>query len=127
MAAAGNEATNKIYFVGGSTNPYNYNGIGYNGEPSTADDAIWTFDIAEGTWVISKTEAEAPTMDHRGLINVNGSWVTIGGMLGVQLVTSKACSLSGLTIWSEAMESVLDTEALKKVKEILIKSQEEFR
>ena len=89
MAAAGNEATNKIYFVGGSTNPYNYNGIGYNGEPSTADDAIWTFDIAEGTWVISKTEAEAPTMDHRGLINVNGSWVTIGGMLGAQLVTSK--------------------------------------
>ena len=92
MAAAGNEATNKIYFVGGSTNPYNYNGIGYNGEPSTADDAIWTFDIAEGTWVISKTEAEAPTMDHRGLINVNGSWVTIGGMLGVQLVTRKVTS-----------------------------------
>ncbi|HAD91215.1 MAG TPA: galactose oxidase, partial [Alteromonas macleodii] len=61
-------------------------------EPSTADDAIWTFDIAEGTWVISKTEAEAPTMDHRGLINVNGSWVTIGGMLGVQLVTSKVTS-----------------------------------
>ncbi|WP_421713352.1 hypothetical protein [Alteromonas abrolhosensis] len=89
MAAAGDKATNKIYFVGGSTNPYNYNGIGYNGEPSTADDAIWIFDIAEGTWVISKTEAEAPTMDHRGLINVNGSWSTIGGMLGAQLVTSK--------------------------------------
>ncbi|APD94542.1 galactose oxidase [Alteromonas mediterranea] len=89
MAAAGDEATDKIYFVGGSTNPYNYNGIGYNGEPSTADDAIWAFDIAKETWVISKTEAEAPTMDHRGLINVNGSWVTIGGMLGAQRVTSK--------------------------------------
>ena len=89
MAAAGDKATNKIYFVGGSTNPYNYNGIGYNGESSTADDAIWTFDIVEGTWVISKTEAEAPTMDHRGLINVNGSWVTIGGMLGAQRVTNK--------------------------------------
>ncbi|MCZ8530140.1 Kelch repeat-containing protein [Alteromonas sp. PRIM-21] len=89
MAAAGDKTTNKIYFVGGSTNPYNYNGIGYNGEPSTADDAIWAFDIAEETWVISKTEAEAPTMDHRGLINVNGSWVTIGGMLGAQRVTSK--------------------------------------
>ncbi len=92
MAAAGDKATNKIYFVGGSTNPYNYNGIGYNGEPSTADDAIWTFDIVEGTWVISKTEAEAPTMDHRGLINVNGSWVTIGGMLGAQRVTNKVTS-----------------------------------
>ncbi|MBT3133523.1 galactose oxidase [Alteromonas sp. ALT199] len=89
MAAAGDEATNKIYFVGGSTNPYNYNGIGYNGEPSTANDAIWAFDIAKETWGISKTEAEASTMDHRGLINVNGSWVTIGGMLGAQRVTSK--------------------------------------
>ena len=92
MAAAGNKDTNKIYFVGGSTNPYNYNGIGYNGEPSTADDAIWIFDIAEETWVILKTDAEVPTMDHRGLINVNGSWSTIGGMLGAQLVTSKVTS-----------------------------------
>lgn len=92
MAAAGDKDTSKIYFVGGSTNPYNYNGIGYNGEPSTTDDAIWTFDIAEGTWVISKTEAEAPTMDHRGLINVNGSWYTVGGMLGAQLVTRKVTS-----------------------------------
>ncbi len=89
MAAAGDEATSKIYFVGGSTNPYNYNGVGYNGEPSTADDAIWTFNIAEETWAISKTDAEAPSMDHRGLINVNGSWVTIGGMLGAQRVISK--------------------------------------
>jgi len=92
MAAAGDEATNKIYFVGGSTNPYNYNGIDYNGEPSNADSAIWTFDIAEETWVISKTEAVAPTMDHRGLIDINGTWVTIGGMLGAQRVTSKVTS-----------------------------------
>lgn len=92
MAAAGDEASNKIYFVGGSTNPYNYNGIGYNGKPSTADGAIWTFDIAKETWAISKTEAETPTMDHRGLINVNGSWSTIGGMLGAQHVTSKVIS-----------------------------------
>jgi len=92
MAAAGDEATNKIYFVGGSTNPYNYNGIGYNGKPSTGDGAIWTFDIAKETWAISKTEAEAPTMDHRGLIDINGTWITIGGMLGAQHVTSKVIS-----------------------------------
>ena len=92
MAAAGDEATNKIYFVGGSTNPYNYNGIGYNGKPSTADGAIWTFDIAKETWAIPKTEAEAPTMDHRGLIDINGTWITIGGMIGAQHVTSKVIS-----------------------------------
>ena len=39
--------------------------------------------------MLSKTEAVAPTMDHRGLIDINGTWVTNGGMLGAQHVTSK--------------------------------------
>lgn len=126
MAAAGDEATNKIYFVGGSTNPYNYNGIGYNGEPSTADDAIWAFDIAKETWSISKTEAEVPTMDHRGLINVNGSWVTIGGMLGAQRVTSKVTThfstpaevscLSKSQAISDVSKQTLDGQSVEVVK-----------
>jgi len=33
MAAVADKKNNKIYFVGGSLNPYNYNGIGYNGIP----------------------------------------------------------------------------------------------
>ncbi|WP_394223325.1 Kelch repeat-containing protein [Alteromonas gracilis] len=92
MAAAGDKATNNIYFVGGSANPYNYNGIGYNGEPSSADSAIWVYDVAAETWDVFKSEAEAPTMDHRGLIGINGTWITVGGMLGAQRVSNKVTS-----------------------------------
>lgn len=92
MAAAGDKATNNIYFVGGSTNPYNYNGIGYNGQPSSADSAVWAYDIAAETWNVFETEAEAPTMDHRGLIDINGTWFTVGGMISTQRVSNEVTS-----------------------------------
>ena len=34
IAAGGSEKDQKIYFAGGTDNPYDYNGIGYDGKPS---------------------------------------------------------------------------------------------
>lgn len=82
MAAKGviNPVTNskEIVFVGGSDNPYNYNGIGYNGEPSTPSNEIWRYNIATTTWQI--TYSNIATMDHRGLLELNGELLTVGGM-----------------------------------------------
>ena len=82
MAARGviNSVTNskEIVFVGGSDNPYNYNGIGYNGEPSTPSNEIWRYNIATATWQI--TYSNISTMDHRGLLELNGKLLTVGGM-----------------------------------------------
>lgn len=82
MAAKGviNPVTNskEIVFVGGSDNPYNYNGIGYNGEPSTPSNEIWRYNIATATWQI--TYSNISTMDHRGLLELNGKLLTVGGM-----------------------------------------------
>lgn len=82
MAAKGviNPVTNskEIVFVGGSDNPYNYNGIGYNGEPSTPSNEIWRYNIATATWQI--TYSNIATMDHRGLLELNGKLLTVGGM-----------------------------------------------
>ena len=82
MAARGviNSVTNskEIVFVGGSDNPYNYNGIGYNGEPSTPSNEIWRYNIATATWQI--TYSNIATMDHRGLLELNGKLLTVGGM-----------------------------------------------
>ncbi len=36
IAAGGSEKDQKIYFSGGTDNPYNYNGIGYDGKPARA-------------------------------------------------------------------------------------------
>ena len=49
------------------------------------------------------------------------------GYAPLQLVTGKSCSLPGLTMGNEAMESVSDTEAVQKVMERLMKTQEEFQ
>ena len=85
MAATGNEAMNGILFIGGSENPYNYDGIGYNGEPSEpAEDAL-LFDMASGRWRTIPLEGTA-TMDHRGLVQFGDALVSIGGMRSGQQV-----------------------------------------
>ena len=81
MAAKGivNNTTNKeIVFVGGSNNPYNYNGIGYNGIPSEPSDQIWRYNIKTAQWQITITDTA--TMDHRALLELNGELFTLGGM-----------------------------------------------
>lgn len=78
MAAAGDIYTGDIVFVGGSVNPYNFNGIGYNGEPSVPDANVWRYNVDSRRWSLFKTAT--PTMDHRGLLRVGKDWVTIGGM-----------------------------------------------
>jgi len=87
---AASALANKIIFIGGSTNPYNYNGIGYDGVPSSASDAIWIFDTKDDTWQV--TTSKHRSMDHRGLLNNNNELLTIGGMNNQQQVISNIYS-----------------------------------
>ena len=72
------DKTKEIVFIGGSDNPYNYNGIGYNGKPSTPSHEIWRYNINTSTW--SVTHSDTATMDHRGLLQLNEKLLTLGGM-----------------------------------------------
>ena len=91
MAAAGVPEVNGVLFVGGSENPYNYNGIGYDGRPSEpAGDAL-LFDIDTQSWRVLEFEGDA-TMDHRGLVPFAGQWLTVGGMTADQRVTGRVLS-----------------------------------
>ncbi|WP_342768051.1 Kelch repeat-containing protein [Thalassotalea euphylliae] len=87
MAAIGDDATNSAYFVGGSDNPYNYSGIGYNGVPSEPDGKVWQFKFSDKQWQLSN--AKTATMDHRMLIKHQGQLLSVGGMLKGQEVTDK--------------------------------------
>ena len=91
MAAVGvPEASHngQIVFIGGSDNPYNYNGIGYNGKPSQPSAWLNRFDLASHQWLMPQKLAEA-SMDHRGLILYKQSLIRIGGMTQDQHVTDK--------------------------------------
>ncbi|MEE8370830.1 MAG: hypothetical protein V3R73_01700 [Sphingomonadales bacterium] len=88
MAATGSKARGQIVFAGGSPNPYNYNGMGYNGQPSEPSAAVFAFDPATGSWIDLGAKPVA-SMDHRGLLEASGAFYTIGGMLAGQVVTGK--------------------------------------
>lgn len=74
----------EIVFIGGSDNPYNYSGIGYNGKPAEPSDQIWRYNIEKNQWSI--TQSDSSTMDHRGLLKLDDKLITIGGMSSNQQV-----------------------------------------
>lgn len=86
MAAAGVAQLNGVLFIGGSDNPYNYNGIGYDGEPSKPQTNALLLDVAENVWREISIDGTA-TMDHRGLVQFQGGWLTLGGMTSGQVVS----------------------------------------
>ena len=91
--AAGTDVTEKragkIYFSGGTGNPYNYNGIGYNGAPSEPSPVTFDFNLKSQQWeTISEANTDA-TMDHRGLLVTHRGLLMIGGMGKGQQVTGR--------------------------------------
>ncbi len=91
MAATGWPATYKndnniIVFAGGSDNPYNYNGIGYDKIPSQPSKHVWGYDISADKYVVFQDKKTA-TMDHRALVHLGGDkFMTVGGMGAEQVV-----------------------------------------
>ncbi|GAA5219140.1 Kelch repeat-containing protein [Corallincola platygyrae] len=85
MAAVGAPELGGILFVGGSTNPYNYEGIGYDGVPAPASAQVDLYEFATGQWK-QLSPRTVPSMDHRGLLFWQGQYWTLGGMNGQQQV-----------------------------------------
>lgn len=90
MAAVGWPEQNMILFAGGSSNPYNYNGIGYDKIPSAPQAHVWAYDIGADDYVLLK-DKPAKTMDHRALVFLgDGRFLTLGGMGEDQKVLDEA-------------------------------------
>jgi len=89
----------EVVFVGGSANPYNFDGNGYNGQPSFPIDAVTAYDPAADAWRVIDdggtfgSGSYTPTMDHRGLARFDGRWVTIGGMIAPETATATVNAL----------------------------------
>ncbi|MGH9501911.1 MAG: Kelch repeat-containing protein [Terriglobales bacterium] len=94
IAAGGSEKDQKIYFSGGTDNPYNYNGIGYNGVPAEPSPVTFAFNLRSGKWETLNEHTPQPTMDHRGLLVLPEGLVIVGGMEKGQQVTARVTVLS---------------------------------
>ncbi|VAV87983.1 Kelch motif domain protein [hydrothermal vent metagenome] len=77
MAATG--FAGGIWFAGGSDNPYNYNGIGYDGNASTASKRLWRYDIKTNKFS-NQPDKPLASMDHRAMLVWQDKFVIVGGM-----------------------------------------------
>jgi N-acetylneuraminic acid mutarotase len=81
MAATGREKHDgEIVFAGGSDNPYNYDGMGYDGNVSKASAEVFAWQLVERQWV-SYGRLPVATMDHRGMPGNTDTFFIIGGMV----------------------------------------------
>ena len=79
MAAVGDEDGRRIIFAGGGDNPYNYDGIGYDGVPAKPSGGFFAYDLKTDQWRELGRLAE-PSMDHRGLAKAGQEYYILGGM-----------------------------------------------
>ena len=89
IAAGPSQKDQKIYFSGGTDNPYNYDGIGYDGRPSEPSPVTFAWNLRTSKWEVITENTPDPTMDHRGLLVTPAGLVIIGGMEKGQQVTSR--------------------------------------
>ena len=83
--AAAGACGSRILIAGGTANPYNYDGIGYDGAPSAPRADVMVFDTRRGTWSSSRPLRVA-SMDHRALAVLGDSAYIVGGMQQAQVV-----------------------------------------
>lgn len=96
--AAGLGVREGVLFYGGTDNPYNYNGQGYDGEPAEARSSGFLLRASDRTWHELPPLPRA-SMDHRGLVDAGGRIVLVGGMDAERRVTSR--------VWHAALSDVL--------------------
>lgn len=93
MAAAGirTDGHDLVIFAGGSPNPYNYNGVGYDGQLSPPSDRVFAYDLTAKAW---RDIGRLPvaTMDLRGLLHTPDGFVIAGGMHAGPKVTTRVVS-----------------------------------
>jgi N-acetylneuraminic acid mutarotase len=93
-AGPSDQGATRIYFSGGTENPYNYNGIGYDGQPAEPSPVTFAFNVRGGGWETINENTPGPTMDHRGLLVTNRGLVIVGGMEKGQQVTAKVALIN---------------------------------
>jgi len=93
IAAGASEHDQKIYFSGGTDNPYNFDGIGFDGKPAEPSLVTFAWNLKTGKWEVINEKTPNPTMDNRGLLVTPYGLIRIGGMEAGQKVTAKVSAI----------------------------------
>ncbi len=89
IAAGGSEKDAKAYFAGGSSEVYDYNGIGFSGAAAEPSPVVFAYNVKREAWETISENDPAPSMDHQGLAVTSDGLVIAGGMGKGQKVESR--------------------------------------
>ncbi len=78
--------TSEFVFVGGSETPYNFNGVGYDGNLAQPSTEIWRYSLSQNRW--QRSQSPVGVMDLRNLLLIDNQIYTLGGMQSGQKVSS---------------------------------------
>jgi len=91
----GTTPNGSILIVGGTDNPYNISGNGYNGQPSHPLNQVLAYHAPQHRWVaLHISPPRTPTMDHRNLAPLAGGWALVGGMTEPSAATNECWLLT---------------------------------
>ncbi|HZR57410.1 MAG TPA: hypothetical protein VFA74_11095 [Terriglobales bacterium] len=92
IAADGSEKDQKIYFSGGSENPYDYKGMGYDGKPAEPSPVTFAFNLRANKWETISENTPDPSINS-GLVVTYDKLMIMGGMQKGQQVTARVEAL----------------------------------
>ncbi|RNC80364.1 MAG: hypothetical protein ED559_00670 [Phycisphaera sp.] len=91
----GSTPAGSILIAGGTDNPYNLNGVGYNGSPAQPHNQILAYNAPQDRWALLRAAPPRPaTMDHRNLVRLGEGWAIIGGMTAPREATATCWMLT---------------------------------
>ena len=93
IAAGASEHDQKIYFSGGTDNPYNFDGIGYDGRPAEPVATTFAWNLKTSKWETIDEKTPNPSMDSRGLLVTSMGLVRVGGMEAGQKVSARVSAI----------------------------------
>jgi N-acetylneuraminic acid mutarotase len=89
IGGGGSDRDHKVFFSGGTATPHDYKGAAYDGQPATASEVTFAYDLHGHKWeTISETTYD-PRADSRGILMTPIGPVVLGGMVKNLAVTAR--------------------------------------
>ena len=89
IGGGGSARDHRIFFSGGTATPHDYKGVAYDGQPTSASEVTFSYDLHAHNWETISENTYDPRADSRGILITPIGPVVLGGMVKNMAVTAR--------------------------------------
>jgi N-acetylneuraminic acid mutarotase len=93
IVAGAGEREHRVLFSGGTTNPHNFKGVGYDGKPAEISPVTFAFELHGNRWETITEDTFDVRADGRGILSTPLGPLILGGMLKNQAISARVLTL----------------------------------